>query len=228
MQKFIYKSDERESRVNEAINTLKTNIEFSGEDIKVVALTSSLPNEGKSTVSFMLAEAFAREGIKTLYIDADLRLSVLTQKYEVVDVKYGLTEYLSGKQKLDEVVCSTSQDNLFVICSGTVPPNPSALFNGKHFEELIVAARDKYDMIVIDTPPVGSVIDAAIISKHCDGVAVVVCAKKTSRKFVKKTIQQLDTAGANIIGVVLNQVEISKHGYYGKYYGKYYDGYYAK
>ncbi len=214
---------------SEAYKSLRTNVQFCGEDIKVIALTSCTPNEGKSSISFQLALSMVEDGKKVLFIDADIRKSVLVGRYKIMAKKTkGLTHYLSGQSTLDEVKCATNIENLHIILTGPTPPNPSELLGGKYFKEMITTQREKYDVIIIDTPPLGSVIDSAIISRQCDGVILVIAAEEVSYKFANKVKEQLDIAGCKTLGVVLNKVKLRNGGKYGKYYGKYYSRYYGK
>ena len=159
----INKLNKLDYRANESFKRLRTNLQYCGENVKVVALTSCVPNDGKSTVSFNLAISFAEMGKKVLFIDADLRKSVLIGKYKISKAVNGLTHYLSGMKNLDEVIYSTNIDNLNIILSGPVPPDPAELLESDRFKELIPALKQVYDYIIIDTPPLGSVIDSAII-----------------------------------------------------------------
>lgn len=227
MQDIEINRAELDFRAKEAFKTLRTNIEFSGEDMQVIGITSATPNEGKSSVSFELAVSFAQAGKKTLLIDADLRKSVMKNKYKRGKIRYGLTNCLVGRKEMEEAICSTDVNGFYMIFSGPVPPNPSELLGNRKFERLIEEARKEYDMIIIDTPPVGSVIDAAVISKKCDGMVVVMESGAISYRFAKKIKEQLEVAEAKVLGVVLNKVDMSGKGYYGKYYGRYYGKYYG-
>lgn len=228
MQDIEINRAELDFRAKEAFKTLRTNIEFSGEDMQVIGITSATPNEGKSSVSFELAVSFAQAGKKTLLIDADLRKSVMKNKYKRGKIRYGLTNCLVGRKEMEEAICSTDVNGFYMIFSGPVPPNPSELLGNRKFERLIEEARKEYDIIIIDTPPVGSVIDAAVISKKCDGMVVVMESGAISYRFAKKIKEQLEVAEAKVLGVVLNKVDMSGKGYYGKYYGRYYGKYYGK
>lgn len=213
----------------EAYKSLRTNVSFCGEDIKVVALTSCTPNEGKSSVSFQLAVSMTEDGKRVLFIDADIRKSIFVGRHKIKAKKTkGLTHYLSGQSTLEEIICKTNVEGLDVILTGPVAPNPSELLGGKNFKELLAAKKNEYDIIIIDTPPLGSVIDSAIVARECDGVILVIAAEEVSYKFATKVKEQLETANGHILGVVLNKVKIRNGGKYGKYYGKYYGRYYGK
>lgn len=227
MQDIEIKESPLDFRAKEAFKTLRTNIEFSGEAVKVIALTSATPNEGKSTVSYELAQTFAQAGKKTLLIDADLRKSVMRAKQKKGSVKNGLTNYLVGKCPLDDVLCKTNENNFYMIFAGPVPPNPSELLGGVKFKKMLTGLRSVFDMIIIDTPPIGSAIDAAIISKSCDGIAVVMGAGEISYQFAQRIREQLEAADAKVLGVILNKVDMSDKSGYGKYYGRYYGKYYG-
>lgn len=208
-------------QANEAFKTLRSNIQFCGDDIKVIGLTSSLPNEGKSSVSLNLAVSLAESGKYVALIDADLRKSVMIGRYRIDKPVKGLTHYLSGLNSQKDVIYSTNIDNLDVVFSGPVPPNPSELLGVDKFSDLIKDLRKIYDYIIIDTPPLGSVIDSAVVSKVCDGMIIIIQANAVSQKIVKKTKAQLERTGCRILGAVLNNVETGRSGYYGKYYGYY-------
>lgn len=222
MQTVTLKNITKDYRSNEAYKTLRTNLEFSGSDNKAIVLTSSTPNEGKSTVSIGLALALVESGKRVLFVDADLRKSVLVGRHRVTEEVKGLSHYLSGQADLNDVICRTQEAGLFVIFAGVIPPNPSELLGQKRFAHLIENAKANYDYVIIDAPPLGSVIDAAVISKVCDASVLVVAAKSVSYKFVRTVKEQLEKTGCPILGVVLNKVDMKQNKYYGKYYGNYY------
>ena len=151
----------------------------------------------------------------------------MRQRHKRGKVRLGLVNYLVGKCELEEALCETDIDNLYMVFSGPVPPNPSELLGSWKFTEMIQKAREEYDMVIIDTPPLGSVIDAAVVSKCCDGAVVVIAAGNVSYRFARKVKEQLDVAECRILGCVLNKVDLSGKSYYGKYYGKYYGQYYG-
>ena len=183
MQEIVLKNITKDYRSNEAYKTLRTNIEFSGADNKVIVLTSCTPDEGKSTVSLNLSISLAESGKRVLFIDADLRKSVLTGRHRVAEEVKGLSHFLSGQAEVDEVMYKTQEEGLIVMFAGVVPPNPSELLGQKKFEALISSARKVYDYIIIDAPPLGSVIDAAVIARVCDASVLVTAANAVSYKF---------------------------------------------
>ena len=216
---------ELDFKINEAYKRIRTNISFSGDNIKAIALTSSVPNEGKTEVSFNISRSFAEDGKKTLFIDGDIRKSVVLSRYGVNKEVKGLTHYLSGQTKeLNDIICSTNLENLDVILTGTKAPNPAELLGTEKFSKMIEKVKEIYDYIIIDCPPLGSVIDAAIVAKVCDGTVIVIEANNISYKAVQNVKKQLDRSECKILGAILNKVENSGKGYYGYYKGYY--GYY--
>ncbi|MDR0949516.1 MAG: CpsD/CapB family tyrosine-protein kinase [Lachnospiraceae bacterium] len=230
MQAIVLKEEPLDFRTEEAYKTLRTNIEFSSSDIKNVVITSCTPNEGKSEVSFNLSKSFAQNGKKVLLVDADLRKSEMRKHYKSGKVRLGLAHYLIGKSSLNDVTCATDIPNFNIIFAGPMPPNPSELLSGKYFKQLIEETSSIYDYVIFDTPPLGSVIDSAIVAKYCDGVALVISAGDISYRFAQKVLGQLKMADCKILGCILNKINMSKkgsYGYYSRYYGKYYGYYYG-
>ena len=222
--KLQFEKKNNDYRIREAFKTLRSNIEFCGGDVKVIAVTSCTPNEGKSSVAMEMARAFAEAGSKTMLIDADMRKSVLVGRYKTGAVRKGLTHCLIGKANYLEVMCETNVPNLYVTFSGPVPPNPSELLGGEKFRSILNVLRSSFDYVIVDTPPLGSVIDAAVAAKSCDGTVLVIESNAISYRFAQKVKEQLDKTGSRILGVVLNKVDMNGKGYYG-HYGKYYGNY---
>ena len=227
MQKVEVSSKyEKNYQANEAYRTLRTNILFCGSDTKVIIVTSCQLNEGKSSVSMETAISMAQMGKKVLVIDADLRKSVMAAKYHIKHDIKGLSELLSGLATLEEILCATTVENLHVIFSGPVPPNPAELLGGRQAKLLIEHLRPLYDYIIIDCPPLGSVIDSAIVAEYADGAVMVVAADQIKYSFAQGVKEQLEKSGCKILGVILNRVNAKKslyskyyYGYYGRYYG---------
>lgn len=211
----------------EAYKTLRTNISFVGEDVKVISITSCMPNEGKSSVTMNLGLALAESGKKVLIIDADMRKSILTGRYKIQHAELGLSHYLSGQCSAEEVKSKTNYENLHMIVSGPVPPNPSELLSHHRLEKLLDEMKESYDYIIIDSPPLGSVADALIAGRLSDGILLVIESEAVSYKYAQKIKKQLEMAECKILGVVLNKVNLKKREYYGRYYGKYYGKYYG-
>lgn len=211
--------------LEEYYNTIRTNIQFSGRNLKVITLTSAQPGEGKSTTSTNLAISFAKAGFRTLLIDADTRNSVMSGTFKSNERYQGLTSFLSGNAELSDVICDTSIDNLMIIPAGQVPPNPTSLIQNDNFKAMIEIVRGLYDYVIIDTPPLGLVIDAAILAHHSDASLLVVKAGADKRRTVTKLKEQLEQSDSVFLGVILNKYDIhlDKYGSYGSYggYGSY-------
>ncbi|VMV13505.1 capsular polysaccharide biosynthesis protein Cps14D [Streptococcus pneumoniae] len=211
-------------KAEEYYNALCTNIQLSGDKLKVISVTSVNPGEGKTTTSVNIARSFARAGYKTLLIDGDTRNSVISGVFKSREKITGLTEFLSGTADLSHGLCDTNIENLFVIQSGSVSPNPTALLQGKNFNDMIETLRKYFDYIIVDTAPIGIVIDAAIITQKCDASILVTATGEVNKRDVLKAKQQLEQTGKLFLGVVLNKLDISvdKYGVYGSYgnYGK--------
>lgn len=216
----------------EAYRTLRTNLRFTGDDVKTVLFTSAMPNEGKSTVVFNLARSLNDSGNKVLVIDSDMRKSVLMGRYGARDAKggdlYGLSHYLSGQVDLNEALYWNEQmPNVGFIFSGTSVLNATELLEKKYFKKLVEAARDKFEYVLIDCAPLGAVIDAAVIAPLCDGAVIVTGQKDATSRMVVNVKKQLETAEIPILGVVMNKVRMNRGGRYGKYYSQYYNKYYS-
>ena len=211
-------------KAEEYYNALRTNIQLSGDGLKVIALSSVRPGEGKSTTSTNIAWAFARAGYKTLLVDADIRNSVMSGVFKSREKITGLTEFLSGTTDLSHGLCDTNVENLFVVQAGSISPNPTALLQSENFSTMIDTLRKYFDYIIVDTAPIGIVIDAAIITQKCDASVLVTAVGEVNRKDVQKAKGQLEQTNKPFLGVVLNKFNTSaeKYGSYGEYgsYGK--------
>ena len=146
----INKTDNMNFHGKEAYKTLRTNIEFAGEDVKVISMTSCTPNEGKSSVTMNLAMSLAEAGKRVLFVDADMRKSILTGRYKIKNARMGLSHYLSGQCPVDEAVSITNVEKLHMVVAGPVPPNPSELLQSKRFSRFIEEMKKVYDYIIID------------------------------------------------------------------------------
>lgn len=222
---LVRSKQELYNTAEEYYNTIRTNIQFSGRDLKVIVLTSVQPNEGKSTTSVNLAISLAKAGLKTLLIDADIRNSVMSGTFKS-DSKYeGLSSYLSGNTELSKVIASTNIDKLMVIPAGQVPPNPTTLLQNAHFNQMIETLRGIFDYIIIDTPPIGLVIDSAIVAQKADASILVTQEGAIKKRFIQKAKDQMEQSGATFLGIILNKVEntVDSYGGYGAYgaYGSY-------
>ena len=212
------------SPVSEAYRSLRTNIQFAKADkkVKTALVTSSVPGEGKSTTVANLAITFAQMGAKTLLIDADLRRPVLHGIFGC-SRNEGLTNVLVGRSTLEEAIHETRIEGLSLLVSGTLPPNPSELLNSKVMVKLIDKVSSIYDFVLFDTPPVIAVTDAAVLSTNVDGVVLIVKSGETSREVIERSRMLLEKVNANLLGVLVNGVNVSMM--YGSYY-QYYQYYY--
>lgn len=211
-------------KAEEYYNALRTNIQLSGNNLQVISITSVKPGEGKSTTSTNIAWALARAGYKTLLVDADIRNSVMSGVFKSREKITGLTEFLSGTTDLSHGLCDTNVENLFVVQAGSISPNPTALLQSENFSTMIDTLRKYFDYIIVDTAPIGIVIDAAIITQKCDASVLVTAVGEVNRKDVQKAKGQLEQTNKPFLGVVLNKFNTSaeKYGSYGEYgsYGK--------
>lgn len=215
--------DNPKSPVSEAYRTLRTNIQFSSfdNDLDTILVTSSGPAEGKSTTASNLALSMAEIGKNVLLIDCDLRKPSIHKKFNISNNK-GLSNLLIGQFKFDEVAQKYS-DNMYILTSGTVPPNPSEMLASKKMKQFLVEAKKNFDFIILDTPPVVAVTDAQLLSTMVGGVLLVVASGQTEVAATEKAKELLENVNANIIGVVLNKAEVSankKYKYYHYYYGE--------
>ena len=197
----------------EAYKTLRTNLQFCGQDIQVVAITSCHENEGKTTVTLNLAQSLAELGKNVLVIDTDMRKSVLAGRHTDVKNPMGLSELLTGMVKLADCIYATQHKRLHIIFSGKYPPNPVELLSGRYFKALIAEARKIYDYVLIDTPPLGRVIDAAVVAPNCDGVMLVMADKAVGSRQAREVVEQLRKSDSKILGVVRNCVSARRKAY---------------
>lgn len=213
--------------MSEAMNVLRTNVSYSGEGVKLICITSVDENAGKSLISFEMMRNYANAGLKTLLIDADLRKSVFAARYSAKAddglALVGLADVLSGKGEINDAVYKTNIPNAYVLPVGNYVLNPTPLFSGKIFTAMLDVLKKAFDFIIIDTPPLGRVIDAAIIAPNCSGAIIVVSANEVDYRQVNEAKNQLIRVGANVLGCVLNKVGSENSHYGGKYkYSKYY------
>ncbi len=208
---------------DESIRTLRTNILFSNvdKDIKKIVVTSSVPNEGKTTLCIDLARSMASNGSKVALIDLDLR-NPSVKNMTSQENNIGVTTVIMKKATLsDASTKDTEQENLDIISSGPIPPNPTELIASDSMKSILDKLTINYDYIIIDTPPVGILTDAAIISTLADGVLLVIKAGSTKKEMVKKAIDNIEKVNGNILGAIMTFVNV-KNSQYGNYYGSYY------
>lgn len=224
---------------NEAINTLCTNLSYSGRNVRKVMLTSCHASEGKSRTSMNIMRTMARLGKTVVLIDADLRRSVINSKYQMQfegneSHPAGLANLLAGMSGIDEVLYRTNIDGAYFVPIGRTVSNPLPLLVTQQFGELLDYLAQNVDMVLVDAPPLGLVIDAAEIAKSCDGTLLVVDYNMVRRQELIDVRDQLEQTGCPILGTVLNRVEydnyLSRKYYYKSYYSNYerYGGYGSK
>ena len=209
------------SPISESYRGIRTSIEFSNLDkeMKVITITSSMQNEGKTTVIANLAVSFANLEKKVLLLEGDLRNPSVHRMFNISNIN-GLTDILLKDKAFAECVHCTEVKNLHVLTCGAMPPNPSEILSSKKMKEFITSLREYYDYIFIDAPPIGIVTDAGIISTYSDGCVFVVGSKQCDIEMAKIAKKRLEDVGANIIGAVLNKFEAEGNGY--NYYNYYY------
>ena len=207
--------------VQNAAKTLLANIRFVSVDrpVKSIVLTSSVPNEGKSTVAYNLAQAIASSGKRTLIVECDMRRRSLADMVGA-RARHGIYAVLSGQVELDEALVATSHRNLFFLDSEPHIPNPADILSSQRFRKLVAQMESDFDYVVIDTPPVGTFVDAAIIATLADATALVVRERFVKRAELQNAYDQLKKADANVIGVIMNMCEAESSEYYYAYYNK--------
>lgn len=208
--------------IDEEMKSLRTNLVFCGDDKKVIMLTSCLPGEGKSQTSFNLAVSLAGIQKKVLLIDTDLRKSVMISRVENGKVDMGLTHFLSGQCALADIVVSTNIPRLHMVFSGPTVQNAAELLSTERFAKMLESLREIYDYIIIDSAPLGLVIDSAIVAQQCDGCMIVVESGKTKYKLVQEVQRQLEESKCPILGMIINKVSLRRKS---KYYGREYKHY---
>ena len=205
------------SPVSEQYRTIRTNIQFASsadEQLKTLVVTSSGPSEGKSTTSANLATVFAKSGQKVLLVDADMRKPTVHKTF-LLNNQEGLSTVLTTKKNIVEIAQSSAIENLTVLTSGTKAPNPSELLGSQKMNKIMDEARNNYDIVIFDMPPVVTVTDAQIMASKADGTLLVVREGKTRKDDLKKAKELLTMVKARLLGVVYNGTEQSKdQGYY--------------
>lgn len=218
---------------NEAMNTLATNISYCGDDIKVIELTSRYQHEGKSYIAMNLLRTFTSFGKTVVLLDADLRRSSLISKY---GIKFqngdpnGLAQYLAGRCTVSDIVYQTDIPGAYIIPTGRLVSNSLQLIKSPRFAELIDTLAESSDLVLIDTPPAGLIVDAVEISKSCDGALIVVDCGEGHKREIADINNAISRTGCTVLGTVINAVDMSnysnrKYYYSGKYYHRYYGGY---
>jgi capsular exopolysaccharide synthesis family protein len=207
------------SPISEQYRTIRTNVQFSSIDkeLKTLMVTSSGPAEGKSTTAANLAVVFAQLGKKVLLVDADLRKPTVHRSFGVNNL-FGFTTVLTKQATLASAVLDTEEKDLYILTSGPVPPNPAELLSSKSMEQFMEEAKEQFDYVIFDTPPLLAVADPQILANKVDGSIYVVYSGKTQIDQAKKAKELLENAQSKLVGVVLNHKEVKNNEYY-YYYG---------
>ena len=212
------------SIISEAYRVIRTNIQFSstaGKKLKSIIITSTTLSEGKSTTISNLGVVLAQAGYKTVIVDCDLRKPVEHKIFKLKNV--GLTYHIISYENIDDFIQPSGiEKNLFVITSGTIPPNPSEILGSEEMEKVIRGLEESFDYVLIDTPPVIPVTDALVLAGKVDGVIVVVESERIKPAMAKEMKDRLVNNGANILGVILNKVDVENSHHYGYEYYHYY------
>lgn len=220
----ILVTEKKTSSFNEEIKKIRANLKYSSIDneVKIIAITSSLPSEGKSLISSNLAASFAQYDEKVLLIDCDLRKGRQKKIFGISHNKaLGLSNLIINRNwamEYRDYIKPTKIPNLFVIPTGPYPPNPSELLANRRFKEILQKLKNEFTLIILDCPPVTGLNDAMVVSTYADTTLLVAKYKKTSMKVLEESKKALDSVGAKIAGVILNQVDPKHSSYYGNYY----------
>ncbi|MBM7599935.1 capsular exopolysaccharide synthesis family protein [Virgibacillus halotolerans] len=208
------------SPVSEQYRTVRTNLQFASvdEELRSILVTSAGPTDGKSMTTANLAVVYAQQGKKVLLIDADLRKPTVHYTFRLDNLK-GLSNVLVGESTLETATNNSEVDNLDIISSGPIPPNPSELLASKRMEQLLSDAKVTYDLIIFDTPPTLAVTDAQVLANIVDGSLLVIRSKQTELEAAIKAKEALEPAKAKLLGTVLNDREKDKSNNYYYYYG---------
>jgi capsular exopolysaccharide synthesis family protein len=219
---------------NEAINTLCTNLTFSGEHIKKIMLTSCHASEGKSFLSMNIVRTLAKLGKKVVLLDCDLRKSVIARKHLAFgeSTVKGATHFLAGMAPMEEILYEVADvPNLYIVPCGRTVSNSLPLVSSPKMGELLDWLSSQMDYVIVDAPPVGMLIDAAKVATNCDGILLVVNYNTVRKQELIDAQEQLTQSGCPILGTVINQANfgdyLSRKYYYSKYYYSHYNYYYS-
>ena len=204
-----------------SVKTLATNIRFASVDnpVNTLVVTSSIPNEGKSTIAIALAEALSTGGRTVLLVECDMRRRSLGNMLGL-HVRNGIYSVLAGQVPLEQAVVQTTMRGVYFLDSEPHIPNPVDILGSKRFQSFVASLGDTYDYVVFDTPPLSAFVDAAVVGSIVDGALLVVRRNFTKRDEVVSSFEQLKKAGANVLGTVLNFCDAEKSEYYYEYYTK--------
>lgn len=212
------------SQAAEAYRTLRTNIQFAALDrpVRTIVITSTIPEEGKTTTAANFAVVIAQAGSRVCLIDTDLRRPILHHLFGVSNER-GLTNALVEGLPLAKIAQATRVPNLSVVTSGPLPPVHGELVGSKRMRDLLDASVSDFDLVLCDTPPVMAVSDAVALSAQCDGVILVVRVGAASADAVRRTAKQIESVGGRILGVLLNRADMRRDGHYSDYFRYYHE-----
>lgn len=215
MQRKLITEIYPKSPISEQYRTIRTNIQFSTVDheLRSILVTSSVPGDGKSTTVANLAVVFAQQGKKVLLIDGDLRKPTVHYTFQIPNT-IGLTNVLTKQVPLSEAIRETTINNLYVLTSGPIPPNPAEMLGSSSMKELISEVYALFDVVLFDSPPILSVTDAQVLANLCDGSILVVKSQQTDKEAAMKAKDLLNAANAQLLGVVLNDIKEGNGNYY--------------
>lgn len=195
----------------ESLSKLRTNIQFLDKNLRVLLFTSSIPGEGKTEVSFQLSVSLSKIGKKVVYIDGDMRNSKFAAQCSVKGKVNGISQFLSGEASEQEIIHTTNIENLDVVFSGAPVKNPSELLYDYALDKFIAEQKKIYDFVIIDSPSLSNISDAAIIGRCVDGAVIVIRSGKVGKTEVNRVKLQLEKVNCKILGIVLNRTEMKKY-----------------
>lgn len=202
---------------DESIYSIKTNLKYNNtyKKLKVIGMTSSKPNEGKSNILYDIAKSFASDGLKVAILDFDLRMPKLNKLLKL-EKNIGLTEFFYYKANIEKILLEDkNQENLWILLSGQIPENPTEILDSTKTKKLVENLSEKFDYIFINTPPVDLLADGSIISTYCDGIILSIKYNDTRKEELDKAIMNLQKVDANIIGLIMTHANIDKNIYKG-------------
>ncbi|SDH74096.1 CpsD/CapB family tyrosine-protein kinase [Desulfosporosinus hippei] len=211
--------EQTKSPISEAYRTLRTNVQFTSVDTKTkkIMITSSGPREGKSTTVANLAVSIAQSGKSVLVIDADLRNPTQHKLFELGNLE-GLSTFLVQDDQEKDFIKETPVPGVKVLTGGPIPPNPAELVGSQRMRRLIEEVSEQFDVVLIDTPPIIAVTDAAVLAQEVDGVILVLASGEVNKEYAQRAKDQLDKVGAKILGAVINKADLKTSEYYYYYY----------
>ena len=214
---------------NEALNSICTNLSFVGRNMRKFAITSCTENEGKSSMTMQIMINLARRGKKVVLVDSDLRKSVMMRHFDITmeseDI-VGLAHYLAGYNTLDEVIYKCDIEGAYYMPTGRDVMNPLPLLDSEYFAAMLEELASRFDMVLVDTQPIGVVIDSAVVAKSCDGVVLVIEHAKRRKAEVVDAVRKIEQSGSPVLGCIINRVSVrtlSERSYYKNHY--YYSNY---